>query len=94
MLEFPQFMQSPDGPFSHTNRQFLSSFEPHYESEAKWKAFMTKTSFNSFANKTNFHVKRYSLSLSFEMRFKGIEDTYKTLFFLMRTLSLRLTKKI
>ena len=41
------------------------SFEPHYESEAKYKAF----SFNSYANKTNFHMKTFALSLASVMRF-------------------------
>ena len=51
------------------NRPFPSCFEPHYESEAKCKVFIMKISFHSHANKTNFHVKSFALSLAFIMRF-------------------------
>ena len=50
-------------------RPFPSFFEPHYESEAKCKVFVMKISFHSYANKTNFHMKSFALSLAFIMRF-------------------------
>ena len=34
-----------------------SCFEPRYESEALYIAFVLKISFHSYANKTNFHMK-------------------------------------
>ena len=43
------------------NRPFPSSFEPHYEREAKCKVFVMKISFHSYANKTNFHMKSIAL---------------------------------
>ena len=43
-------------------------FEPHYESEAKFKVFIVRISFHSYVNKTNFHVKNFALSLAFIMR--------------------------
>ena len=52
------------------NRPFPSCFEPHYEREAPCIGFM-KTSFHSYANKTNFHMKSFVLSLAFVMRFKA-----------------------
>ena len=51
-----------------SNRPFPSSLEPHYESEAKCKAFVMKMSFHSYANKTNFHMKSVALSLAFIAR--------------------------
>ena len=51
-----------------TNRRFPSCFEPHYESEAKCKVFIHKIIFHSYANKTNFHMKSFALSLAFIMR--------------------------
>ena len=53
----------------YTNRPFPSCFEPHYEIEAKCKAFVLKISFHSNANKTNFHMNSFALSLSFIVRF-------------------------
>ena len=51
------------------NRPFPSCFEPHYESEAKCKVFVMKISFHSYANKANFHMKSFALSLAFIVRF-------------------------
>ena len=51
------------------NRPFPSCFEPHYESEAKCKVFVMKISFHSYANKTNFHLRSFALSLAFIVRF-------------------------
>ena len=51
------------------NRLFPSCFEPHYDSEAKCKVIIMKISFHSYANKTNFHMKSFALSLAFIMRF-------------------------
>ena len=51
------------------NRPFPSCFEPHYESEAKCKVFVMKISCHSYANKTNFHMKSFVLSLAFIVRF-------------------------
>ena len=53
---------------------FPSCFEPHYESAARCKVFLfffflVKISFYSFANKTNFHMKWFALSVDFIMRF-------------------------
>ena len=53
------------------NRPFPSCFEPHYESEVNCKAFIVKLSVHSYANKTNFHMKSFALSLAFIMRFKA-----------------------
>ena len=53
------------------NRPFPSYFEPHYESEAKCKVFVMKISFHSYANKTNFHMKSFALSLAFIVRFRA-----------------------
>ena len=62
-----------------TNRPFPSCLEPHYESEAKCKVFVMKISFHSYANKTNFHMKSFALSLAFievhsnsEMAYSGL----------------------
>ena len=52
-----------------TNRPFPSCFEPHCESEAKCKVFVMKIIFHSYANKTNFHIKSFALSLAFRVRF-------------------------
>ena len=57
------------------NRPFPSCFEPHYESEAKCKGFLMKISFHSYANKTNFHLKSFALSLAFIMRFTGTRNS-------------------
>ena len=52
------------------NRPFPSCFEPHYESEAKCKAFIMKISVqDSYSNKTNFNMKSFALSLAFITRF-------------------------
>ena len=51
------------------NRPFPSCFKPHYESEAKCKVFVMKISFHSYANKTNFHMKSFALSLAFIVKF-------------------------
>ena len=51
------------------NRPFPSCCEPHYESEAKCKVFIMKISFHSYANKTEFQMKSFALSLAFIMRF-------------------------
>ena len=51
------------------NRPFPSCFEPHYESEAKCKVVVMKIGFHSYANKTNFHMKSFALSLTFIVRF-------------------------
>ena len=51
------------------NRPFPSCFEPHFESEAKCKIFVMKISFHSRANKTNFHMKSFALSLVSKVRF-------------------------
>ena len=50
-------------------------FEPHSESEVKCKAFDTKISFHSDANKTtgNVHMKSFALSLAFIMRFDATQ---------------------
>ena len=61
--------QSRAQGFSLVNRPFPSCFEPHYESEAKCKAFIMKISFHSHANKTKFHLKSFVTSLVFIMRF-------------------------
>ena len=52
-----------------TNSPFPSCFEPHYESEAKYKVYVMKISFHSYANKTNFHIKSFALSFAFIVRF-------------------------
>ena len=54
---------------TQANRPFPSCFEPHFQSEAKCKVFIMKISFHSNANKSNFHMKRFALSLAFIMRF-------------------------
>ena len=54
---------------AQTNRPFPSCFKPHYESEAKCKVFVMKISFHSYANKCNFHMKSFALSLAFIVRF-------------------------
>ena len=51
------------------NRPSPSSFEPHYKSEVKCKVFVMKISFHSYANKANFHMKSFALSLAFIVRF-------------------------
>ena len=43
------------------NRPFPSCFEPHYESKAKYKVFVMKIGFHSYASKINFHMKRFAL---------------------------------
>ena len=54
------------------NRPFPSCCEPHYESEAKCEVFVMKISFHSHANKTNFHMKSFALSVAFIVRFTAI----------------------
>ena len=51
--------------YNLNNRPFPSYFEPHYESEAKCKGFISFTD----ANKTNYHMKSFALSLAFIMKF-------------------------
>ena len=62
LVNFPQALHQESRPFP-------SCFEPHYESEAKYKVFVMKISFHSYANKTNFHIKSFALSLAFIVRF-------------------------
>ena len=45
----------------------------HNESEAKCTAFVMKTWFHSYANKTHFHTKSFTLSLVFVIRFKATQ---------------------
>ena len=52
-----------------SNRPFPSCFEPHYESKAKCKVFVMKYTFHAYANKTNFHMQRFALSLAFILTF-------------------------
>ena len=52
-----------------TNWPFPRCHEPHYESEAKYKAFHMKIISHSYANKTYFHMKSFALSLTF-LRFE------------------------
>ena len=54
---------------SNANRPFPNRFEPHYESKAKSKVFIMKISFHSNANKTNFYMKNFALSLALIMKF-------------------------
>ena len=55
------------------NRPFPSCCEPHYESEAKCKAFQhMKINFACMWMKTNFHNKNFALSLAFIMGFRGL----------------------
>ena len=63
------------------NRPFLSCFEPHYESETKCKDFVMKISFHSYANKTNFHMKSFALSLAFIVRFTATRKWPSGIFF-------------
>ena len=46
-----------------------TALKPHYESEVKCKGFVMKISFHSYANKTNFHMKSFALSLALIRRF-------------------------
>ena len=56
------------------NRPSPSCCEPQHESEASFMVFIMKISFlHSYANKTNFHLKSFALSLAFIMRFKAIQ---------------------
>ena len=55
--------------YQSINRQFPNCFQPHYESEAKCKVFVMKISFHSYANKINFHMKSFALSVAFIVRF-------------------------
>ena len=57
--------------FIHINRPLLSCCEPHCESEANCKVFVMKINFHSYANKTNFDMKSFALSLAFMMRYKA-----------------------
>ena len=56
---------------TNQNRPFPSCFEPHYESEAKYKAFRMRISFVCIWMKTNFYVKMFALSHAFLRRFKA-----------------------
>ena len=53
-----------------TNTSSMSCFEPLYESEALCIVFIAKRTFHLYANKTNFHIKSFALSVTFIMRFK------------------------
>ena len=53
------------------NMSFPGCSEPHYESEASCTVLILKISFHSHANKTNFHMKSFALSLAFVMRLKA-----------------------
>ena len=55
-----------------SNRPFLSCFGTHYESKAKCKVFI-KIRFHSNADKTDFHMKSFALSLAFIMRFTATQ---------------------
>ena len=46
------------------NRLFPSCLH-HYKSEARCKVFVMKISFHSYANKTNFYMKSFTLSFAF-----------------------------
>ena len=46
-----------------------TALKPHYKSEVKCKGFVMKISFHSYANKTNFHMKSFALSLALIGRF-------------------------
>ena len=50
-------MRSETGSSATKNRPFSTCCEPHYESEAKRKAFHMKISFVCIRTKTNFHNK-------------------------------------
>ena len=52
-------------------RHFPSCFKPHRDSEVSCIVFMMKISFHSSANKINFHMKSFALSLTFVMLFKA-----------------------
>ena len=65
--KFTVYHLSPPG----VKRPFPSCCEPHYESEAKCKAFHMKISFDCIRMKTNFHTKNFALSLTFIMRLKA-----------------------
>ena len=51
------------------NWPFPSCCKPHYQSEAKCKVFIMEISFHSCANKTNFHMESFAISLAYKMRF-------------------------
>ena len=61
----PQLVAS----IAQANRPFPSCFEPPYENEATCNVFVMKISFHSYANKTNYHMKRFALRLAFLVRF-------------------------
>ena len=61
--------------FSRSNRPFPSSFESRYESEASCLVFIMKISFHSSANKTNFIMKSFALSLAYVMSFKTTRES-------------------
>ena len=50
----PEWATENEPSLSSKNRPFPSCFEPHYERETKCKVFITKISFHSNADKTNF----------------------------------------
>ena len=58
---------------SIVNRPFPSCFELYYESEAKYKVFVMQISFHSCANKTNFLMKSFALSLASIVRFTATQ---------------------
>lgn len=45
-----------------------SAVPPHFQSEARGKAFHMKTSFNSLPNKTHFHNKHFALDLALKRK--------------------------
>ena len=61
-------------------RPFWSCFEPHYENAIKHKIFK-KISFYSNANKTNFNMKSFALSLSFIMMFTATWERFALVFY-------------
>ena len=64
----------------HWRVQCLDFSEPHCQSEAKYKVFIVKISFNSYANKTNFHMESLALTLAFIMRFTATRKSANGLF--------------
>ena len=57
----------------YKNSPVPSCCGPHYESEAKCKALHIKITFVYMSMKTNFHNKKFALSLAFIMRFKATQ---------------------
>ena len=58
----PSTPATEEGLCTTTKKPFPSYFEPHYENEALCIVFIMKISFQSYANKTNFHMKSFTLS--------------------------------